>query len=107
MYKAVFMLSRAADLTQEEFVEYWETKHAPIATEIPNLERYAICPATDPEKSPHDGMAELAFESEDDLYAALDSDEFGRVQRDAGEFSDPDSVEFMIVDERAQTETDD
>ncbi|RQH02312.1 EthD family reductase [Natrarchaeobius oligotrophus] len=102
MYKAMFMLSRSSDLSQEEFVEYWEEEHAPVAEEIPNLKRYAICPATNPEDSPHDGIAELAFESEEDLYAALDSEEFGRVQRDAAEFSDPDSVVFTIVEERVQ-----
>ncbi len=104
MYKAIIQLSRADGYSFDEFIDYWETEHAPLAAELPNLQRYAICPVADPEKAPHDGVAELVFETQEALFAALDSETFGKVQQDAAEFTETDETVFFVVEERVQVD---
>ncbi|QDQ97454.1 EthD domain-containing protein [Tomitella fengzijianii] len=34
MFKAIALLTRRADLTREQFIEYYETRHAPLITSL-------------------------------------------------------------------------
>ncbi|MFB6297739.1 MAG: EthD domain-containing protein [Salinirussus sp.] len=74
MYKHVALLVRQPEMSHEEFVDYWQTNHTPIAREIEGVVRYHQVLPTDPEHAEFDGLAELYFEDLDDLYAALGSE---------------------------------
>lgn len=74
MYKHVARLVRRDNLSHEEFVEYWQNTHAEIATRIEGVKRYQQIHAADPVSAPCDGLAELYFETFDELVAALGSE---------------------------------
>ena len=73
MYKHVACLVRKEGMSHDEFVEYWQTEHTPIARDIEGVVRYQTVIPTDPEHAEFDGLAELYFESLDDLHDALGS----------------------------------
>ena len=73
MYKHIALLVRQEGMTHEEFVDYWQDSHTPIAREIEGVVRYHQVLPTDPENAEFDGLAELYFEDLDDLHAALGS----------------------------------
>jgi len=74
MFKHVALLVRKDDLTHEEFREYWENNHSPLAKDIEGVVRYQTVYPTDPENAEFDGVAELYFETLDDLHEALGSE---------------------------------
>ncbi|WP_246998199.1 EthD domain-containing protein [Halosolutus gelatinilyticus] len=74
MYKHVALLVRREGMSHEEFVDYWQTNHTPIAREIDGVVRYQQVLPTDPENAEFDGVAELYFEELDALYDALGSE---------------------------------
>lgn len=41
MIKMVGLMKRRADLTHEQFSQYWLVKHAPLALKLPGIRRYA------------------------------------------------------------------
>ena len=73
MYKHIALLVRQDGMTHEEFVEHWQETHTPIAKDIEGVVRYQQVLPTEPEHAEFDGIAELYFETLDDLYAALGS----------------------------------
>ncbi|MFC4357843.1 EthD domain-containing protein [Halobium salinum] len=74
MYKHVALLVRKPGMSHEEFVDYWQTNHTPIAREIEAVVKYATVQPVTPEAAEFDGLAELYFEDLDALHAALGSD---------------------------------
>ncbi|USZ70536.1 EthD domain-containing protein [Natronosalvus halobius] len=73
MYKHVALLVRRDDLSHEEFVDYWQNEHTPIARDIEGVVRYQTVLPTEPEHAEFDGLAELYFETLEDLHDALGS----------------------------------
>ncbi|UTF53870.1 EthD domain-containing protein [Natronosalvus rutilus] len=73
MYKHVALLVRKDDLSHEEFVDYWQNEHTPIARDIEGVVRYQTVLPTEPEHAEFDGLAELYFETLEDLHDALGS----------------------------------
>ena len=102
MYKHVALLVRQEGLSHDEFVEYWQTQHTPIAKEIEGVVRYQQVLPTDPEHAEFDGIAELYFEDLEDLHAALgspgsrDYDPTKEVAAEARE----DVDNFLAIDQR-------
>ncbi|WP_439026405.1 EthD domain-containing protein [Haloarchaeobius sp. DT45] len=74
MFKHVALLVRQDDMTHDEFVDYWQNTHTPIAKDIEGVVRYQTVLPTDPENAEFDGLAELYFETLDDLHEALGSE---------------------------------
>ena len=74
MYKHVALLVRQEGMSHEEFREYWEENHSPLAKDIEGVVRYQTVYPTDPENAEFDGLAELYFETIDDLHEALGSE---------------------------------
>ncbi|MFB6235089.1 MAG: EthD family reductase [Halopenitus sp.] len=74
MYKHVALLVRKAGMSHQEFVDYWQENHTPIAREIDGVVRYATVEPVDPAAAEFDGIAELYFEDLDALYDALGSE---------------------------------
>jgi uncharacterized protein (TIGR02118 family) len=85
MYKQIVLLTRKSGLSHEEFVEYWQETHAPMAEDVPGVRKYNIVLPTDPENAEFDGLAELYFEDLDALYEAFGSrgDHEPNFERDA------------------------
>ncbi|MWG32923.1 EthD family reductase [Halomarina oriensis] len=98
MHKLVFGLSRAEGMSVQEFREYWLDEHAPVASELPGLRRYTVSFPTDPDRSQYDGFAQLYFDDEVALQAAMDSTEGGETARDLANFTG-DSMLQMVVEE--------
>ncbi len=73
MYKHVALLVRKEGLSHDEFVDHWQHEHTPIARDIEGVVRYHTVLPADPEHAEFDGIAELYFESLDDLHDALGS----------------------------------
>src|ERR1700730_9930970 len=89
MIKLVFTLRRREDMTREEFQRYWREQHAPLVkrhAEALHIRRYVQVHARDTdldetlagiggsEPGFYDGVAELWWESLEQLVAAVSSD---------------------------------
>lgn len=90
MIKFVFSLKRKPGMSEEEFHDYWLNQHGPLVREYKdafNIRRYVqvhladtdlndgLASARGSEPRYFDGVAELWWDSEQDLLAALDSPE--------------------------------
>ena len=112
MYKQIVLLTRREEMSHEDFVEYWQGTHAPMAEDIEGVVRYTIVLPTDPEHAEFDGLAELYFEDLEDLYAALgsegdrepdpDRETAAEVNRDVANFADLGSLTRFVGEERVQ-----
>ncbi len=78
---------------------HWREDHSPIAVEIPDLEKYTISIAHDPEESRCDGLAQLYFDSEKALEAGLESDAMDEAAADLANFADTEDVSQLTVEE--------
>ena len=89
MIKLVFTLRRREDMTREEFQRYWREQHAPLVTrhaDALHIRRYVQVHACDTdldeaiagprgsEPRVYDGVAELWWDSLEELVAAFSSD---------------------------------
>jgi uncharacterized protein (TIGR02118 family) len=104
MHKAVFGLNRQEGVDIEEFERHWREDHSPIAAETPGLRKYTISIAHDPEGSRYDGLAQLYFDSEEALEAAMNSEELGEAAADLANFADTEDVLQLTLEEGVQVE---
>src|SRR5687767_6688134 len=89
MIKLVFTLRRRPGMTREEFQRYWREQHAPIVerhAETLRIQRYvqvhareteiddALSASRESEPGSYDGVAELWWDSVEDLIAAYSSE---------------------------------
>ena len=106
MIRLTFVLRRKADLTREEFQDYWRRKHGPLvakhSTHLGMLRYVQVHTIDDPineqmaearggMEEPYDGVAELWWSSEEALRDASSSD----AGRRAGEALLADEAEFI------------
>lgn len=90
MIKLVFTLRRREGMTREEFQRYWRTEHAELvkrSAEALRIRRYvqthasgteadaALTAPRGSEPGVYDGVAELWWDSVDDIFAAMTSEE--------------------------------
>jgi len=106
MIKLTYMLRRRPTMSREEFHRYWNENHAPLVAskaEFLHIRRYVQVnthetPLDGPLRAgrghdePFDGVAELWFDSVEDLAEALGSEEgqaaAGELLEDEGRFID-------------------
>jgi uncharacterized protein (TIGR02118 family) len=102
LYKHSAFLVRKDDMTHDEFREYWENQHSPLATDIEGVVRYQTVYPTDPENAEFDGVAELYFETLDDLHEALGSEGSRDYDptREVAAAAREDVDNFLAVEER-------
>ncbi len=89
MIKLVFTLRRREDMTREEFQRYWSEQHAPLVkrhADALHIRRYVQVHARDTDLDEaiagprgseprfYDGVAELWWDSLEELFAAYSSD---------------------------------
>ncbi len=89
MIKFVMCLTRRSDLTREQFTDYWQNRHGPLFmkfAETYRAKKYLQCQTIDTPlngmiresrsmQPEYDGVAEVWFESEEELVAAMSSPE--------------------------------
>ena len=106
MIKSISLLGRKENLTHEEFVRHWIEIHAPLAHAVPRLRRYVqshiveerFRPDIAPLGVPIDGIAELWFDSLEDMRAANASAEMKALHDDGARFIG--RIASYTVDER-------
>jgi uncharacterized protein (TIGR02118 family) len=89
-YTVIYQVYRKEGMSPEEFADYWENVHGPIAAKLPNVQRYtnyAVTAATDAYDPAPDGFTILEFADEDAFNAAMTSDEMAASGQDAANFT--------------------
>ena len=72
--KIVALLKALPGLSREDFLRYWQEEHPAVVWALPGLRAYHQSPTIEHRKSwPYDGMAELWFDSVDDIRTAFSS----------------------------------
>lgn len=103
MLKIVALVEKRADLTWEEFVDYWDEEHVKPISKIETLQRYTIAPALKPEEAPYDGIAELYFESTEDIREGFSEELEAEIEADEDRFLE--TVETFVAAEQTQIDT--
>ena len=104
MTKVIFVVHKRPDMDRDEFRRYWRDVHGPLAAKIPGLRKYVqnhSLPDSASGALPCDGIAELWFDSPEEMQAGLASPEGVATTADIPNFLDPDRVGEMVVDEVA------
>lgn len=81
-FKAMILLKRREDLSQEAFVDWWLGTHRPLALRLPGLQRMVINIGADASAG-YDGCSELWFDTEADFHAAYATEIGQAVARDS------------------------
>ncbi len=71
----MILLSRRADMTHDELVDWWWNEHRALAAQLPGVRRIVFNPVTPSDDV--DGVTELWFDTEDAFHAAY-ATEIGR-----------------------------
>jgi uncharacterized protein (TIGR02118 family) len=75
VFKAMFLLTRRAGMTHEEFVRWWLDEHVPIASGLPNVRDVALNLVDEGyDEVGIDGVSELWFDSREEFDAAFASE---------------------------------
>jgi uncharacterized protein (TIGR02118 family) len=104
MIKLVYCITKKPGLTDEEFFQYWLNIHGPLGARIPGLRKlvqsHRLTVPADNYPPVYDGVAELWFDSIEDLLAARQSPEWEASSEDEANFIDRDKVAYLVSDER-------
>lgn len=113
--KMIIGFRRRTDMTFERFSDYWAEHHAPLVQEVAEVlgvRAYNQCrsvaaaqslsvAAADEEAGEFDGYAELWWESEASMKAAMSTPEgleaLERLREDERNFLDPDTPHFVMI----------
>ena len=97
--KVHIWLQKKADLSEEEFKDYWLTKHAPIAGDgYENLSGYTVSLVTrvpEGQERPYDGVATLEWPDRDGFKADMGSEVAKRSTDDLANFTDAFGLLFV------------
>lgn len=108
MYKCIGLAKRKAGLSREQFIEYYETRHAPLIRRVsPELRGYQRN-YIDAESAPgypldFDAVIELWFDDRAsfDVFVARCAEP--EIAEDANNFFDMSAMRVFIVEERSDT----
>lgn len=108
MIKMSEFLTRRADITREQFSEYWTNTHAKLLMEVPEVKDYTIryvqqhnmgIELDGVTPAPYDGVVEAWFESMDALAAIASSERWGEMLADVENFADTSKSVVMFTTE--------
>ena len=110
MIKISCFLTRRADLTREQFLQYWTTTHSAVLSSLPPSEmpirRYVQLHSTDDaipgiETAPYDGVAEIWVDTVDDAAAWFTSETYtSSAAADEENFLDRSKTRFLYSTEQ-------
>lgn len=96
--KAIILLTRRDGDTREEFRRWWIEEHAPLARQLPGLQKLVFNLVEG--DTPHDGVSELWFTSQEAFDAAYASEIGQQVAADS--LAHVGGRVRLFVDERSQ-----
>ncbi len=100
MVKVVAVVKAKSGLGRREFLDEWQIEHPVYVRRLPHIRRYTQSPAIDHRKQwPYSGMAELWFDSIDDVKVAFAGTEAEAMFDHEHQFLE--SVEWFLADEFA------
>jgi len=103
MVKLVYCITKKASLSDEEFFDYWKNVHGPIGSRIPRLRKlvqsHRLAFPGAGLRADYDGVAELWFDSLEDLQTARQSTEWKASSADEVNFIDHSKVASFISEE--------
>ena len=101
MIKLVYCITKRPDLSHEEFFRYWKNIHGPIGASIPGVRKlvqsHRINIPGDKYPPSYDGIAELWFDTVQDLLAARQSSEWQASTQDESNFIDHTKVAYFVT----------
>lgn len=108
MFKAVITVKRKSGMSMEDFIDYYETKHAPLgASKLPNLLLYTrryVTPVDADNDAPFDVITEIGFENQAEFEKALgylvEPETQSIITRDEENLFERGTITFYTVDER-------
>jgi uncharacterized protein (TIGR02118 family) len=97
----IILLAKKEAMTDEEFAQYWLTKHAPLARKMPGLKRYVVNVAMHPpnREPEYHGIVEMWFDNKESMKAAFSSPEGKATQADTQMFAS--RLTTLFVEEHA------
>jgi len=112
MFKVMVMIKRKLGMSMQDFIDYYETRHAPLgASKVPNLKRYVrhfIRPygnavyGADAEP-PYDVLTEIWFDDEADFNRGMayltDPETAAIIGADEERLFEKSSIRFMIMED--------
>jgi uncharacterized protein (TIGR02118 family) len=96
MLKVLVVLYKRPELTWGEFRRYWKEDHGRLARQIPGLRRYVHNDALIEGKPPY-GVAELWFDDQAAMDAAMSSSHGKAALNDLGNFCDEARTGIVVV----------
>lgn len=75
MIKRISMVRRRAGMSREDFAAHWLGPHADVIRTLPGIRGYVVNLADDPETAGWDGIAEVWFDSIEDVELAFGGEE--------------------------------
>lgn len=112
VFKAIAMIKRKKGTTMEQFMDYYENYHAPLAMKyVPNLKRYVrhyIRPygnnVYEKVEAPYDVITELWFDDREDFEKGMaylsDEKTAAIIAEDEEKAFDRSSIIFMTMEDR-------
>ena len=107
MVKLIGLLKKKDGITQEEFLQYWKEKHAPLVVKLfPGMKRYVQNHAVrlpGDRESRIDGVSEVWFDDLQSCQAAANfwqSDEGKVIRDDEEKFIDRSKMVFLVAEEK-------
>lgn len=101
MLKFMVVLYRRPDLSRDQFRQYMEQVHGPLALRLPGLRKYTqnyVC--DDPKRNPGwDGIVELYFNDWESMEAAWASPEGAASNADLPRFLDMTRTKWAAVEQ--------
>lgn len=106
MIKSISILTRKDGMTREEFNRAWAEEHAPMAKGVPGLKRYTLSFVTAERSRPDipdqpvtaDGIAELWYDSLEDMQKAAASPEMKKLTAHGATFIG--SIKMFTTEEK-------
>ena len=103
MIKLVYCITKKEGMSSARFFDYWRDIHGPIGARIPGLVRLVqsrVVTGPGDRAAPNfDGMAELWFNSWEDLLRARSSPEWAASSADEANFINSKKVPYFVTTE--------
>ena len=103
MIKIVYCITKKPNLSDAEFVHHWQDIHGPKGARTPKLRKlvqsHRINIRGDKYPPAYDGLAELWFDSIEDLLFARHSPEWQDSTEDEANFIDFTKVAYFVTEE--------